>query len=55
MPLFKGPNSVGKNIKLETTAGRPRKQAIAIALNEKRQSTGMAKNAAKSIAARNLK
>jgi hypothetical protein len=35
MPLKKGFSraSIGKNIKMEEKAGRPRKQAIAIALN----------------------
>jgi hypothetical protein len=35
MPLKKGysRSSIGKNIKMEEKAGRPRKQAIAIALN----------------------
>jgi hypothetical protein len=35
MPLKKGysRSSIGKNIKMEEKAGRPKKQAIAIALN----------------------
>jgi hypothetical protein len=33
MPLLKGKKNVGRNIKTEETAGKPRKQAIAIALN----------------------
>ena len=35
MPLTKGysSKSIGKNIKMEEKAGRPKKQAIAIALN----------------------
>lgn len=35
MPLKKGysRNTIGKNIKMEEKSGRPRKQAIAIALN----------------------
>ena len=35
MPLKKGYSrtSIGKNIKMEEKAGRPKKQAIAIALN----------------------
>lgn len=35
MPLNKGKNNkaVGQNIKTEEAAGKPRKQAIAIALN----------------------
>lgn len=39
MPLDKSGSkkSVGKNIKTEMKAGRPQKQAIAIALNVKRE------------------
>jgi hypothetical protein len=33
MPLLKGKANVGRNIKTEEAAGKPRKQAIAIALN----------------------
>lgn len=33
MPLKKGKKNIGKNIKTEIAAGKPRKQAIAIALN----------------------
>jgi hypothetical protein len=33
MPLFKGKKNIGKNIKTEIAHGKPRKQAIAIALN----------------------
>ena len=35
MPLTKGysSKSIGKNIKMEEKAGKPRKQAVAIALN----------------------
>lgn len=36
MPLYKGKANVGRNIKTEIAAGKPRKQAIAIALNVKR-------------------
>lgn len=38
MPLKKGysRSSIGKNIKMEEKAGRPKKQAIAIALNTAR-------------------
>ena len=40
MPLKKGYSrtSIGKNIKMEEKAGRPKKQAIAIALNVARES-----------------
>lgn len=34
MPLLKGKKNIGRNIKTEEAAGRPRKQAIAIALSE---------------------
>lgn len=39
MPLDKSGSdeSVGKNIKAEKAAGKPQKQAIAIALNTKRE------------------
>jgi len=39
MPLIKStsPKAVGTNIKTELAAGKPRKQAIAIALNTQRQ------------------
>jgi hypothetical protein len=39
MPLVKGksPKSIGKNIKTELAAGRPKAQAVAIALNTARQ------------------
>lgn len=39
MPLINSSSSiaVGKNIKTEETAGRPRKQAIAIALSTQRR------------------
>jgi hypothetical protein len=33
MPLLKGKKNIGKNIKTEIAVGKPRKQAIAIALN----------------------
>jgi cation transport regulator ChaB len=33
MPLYKGKKNIGRNIKTEMAAGKPRKQAIAIALN----------------------
>lgn len=34
MTLYKGKQNIGRNIKTEEAAGRPRKQAIAIALSE---------------------
>ena len=39
MPLVKGktPKSISKNIKTEMAAGRPQKQAVAIALNTARK------------------
>jgi hypothetical protein len=37
MPLFAGKKNIGKNIKTEEAAGRPRKQAIAIALSVARR------------------
>lgn len=42
MPLKKGSSdkTIGENIKREEQAGRPRKQAIAIAMNEARKSGG---------------
>lgn len=33
MPLLKGKKNVGRNIKTEMAAGKPQKQAVAIALN----------------------
>lgn len=33
MPLLKGKENIGHNIKTEEAAGKPRKQAIAIALH----------------------
>lgn len=33
MPLLPGEGNIGRNIKTEEQAGRPRKQAIAIALH----------------------
>lgn len=33
MPLYKGKKNIGKNIKTEMKHGKPRKQAIAIALS----------------------
>jgi hypothetical protein len=39
MPLIKSasPKAVGRNIKTEMAAGKPQKQAVAIALNTQRQ------------------
>lgn len=33
MPLLPGKKNIGKNIKKEEAAGKPKKQAVAIALN----------------------
>jgi hypothetical protein len=38
MPLKKGKKNIGKNIKKEMKAGKPRKQAIAIALSVAKKS-----------------
>ena len=38
MPLLPGKAGIGTNIKTEVAAGKPRKQAIAIALNVARKS-----------------
>lgn len=43
MPLFKGKANIGKNISTEVSAGKPRKQAIAIALNVAGKSKAKAK------------
>ena len=37
MPLLAGKKNIGKNIKTEQAAGRPHKQAIAIALSVARK------------------
>jgi len=37
MPLLKGKKNIGKNIKTEIAHGKPRKQAIAIALSVARE------------------
>ncbi len=36
MPLLKGKKNMGRNIKTEMAAGKPQKQAVAIAYSEKR-------------------
>ena len=41
MPLLKGKENVGRNIETEENAGKPRKQAIAIALHTERAKDGM--------------
>lgn len=38
MPLLPGKENIGRNIQTEEAAGRPRKQAIAIALDTARRS-----------------
>jgi hypothetical protein len=38
MPLKKGKKNIGKNIETEEAAGKPKKQAIAIALDVARKS-----------------
>lgn len=38
MPLKPGKKNIGKNIKTEEKAGKPKKQAVAIALNVARKS-----------------
>jgi len=40
VPLLKGKKNIGKNIKTEESAGKPRKQAIAIALNVAKKGKG---------------
>ena len=49
MPLKKGYSrtSIGKNIKMEEKAGRPKKQAVAIALNVAREAAMKAGNPSK--------
>jgi hypothetical protein len=37
MPLLKGKKNIGKNIKTELAHGKPKKQAIAIALSVSRK------------------
>jgi hypothetical protein len=38
MPLLKGKKNIGHNIKEEEMAGKPKRQAVAIALNVARKS-----------------
>lgn len=38
MPLLPGKKAIGANIKREIAAGKPRKQAVAVALNVARKS-----------------
>lgn len=38
MPLLKGKKNIGKNIRTEIAHGKPRKQAIAIALSVAKKS-----------------
>jgi hypothetical protein len=47
MPLVKSgsPEAVGKNIKAEMKAGKPKKQAVAIALNVERDNAKGARKA----------
>jgi len=47
MPLIKSKSkeAVGKNIEAETDAGKPRKQAIAIALETQRRAKGKKRKA----------
>ena len=37
MPLLKGKKNIGRNIRTEIAAGKPRKQAVAIALDVARR------------------
>ena len=37
MPLLKGKKNIGKNIKTKLASGKPKKQAIAIALSVSRK------------------
>jgi hypothetical protein len=44
MPLLKGKKNIGRNIKTEMAHGKPRKQAIAIALSVARKTNKTTKN-----------
>lgn len=37
MPLYEGKKNIGRNIKTEMKAGKPQRQAIAIALSKARE------------------
>jgi hypothetical protein len=47
MPLLKGKANIGKNIETEEAAGKPHKQAIAIALSEAGESKSKKKGHSK--------
>lgn len=50
MPLYSGKENIGRNIKTEETAGRPHKQAVAIALHvagEGKKKPGVKKHSGK--------
>lgn len=57
MPLMKSPSkkAVGKNIKTEMKAGKPQKQAIAIALDVQRRAKKATKPRAKAPAKPKIK
>lgn len=45
MPLYKGKKNIGKNIETEQAAGKPHKQAVAIALSVAQQSNRLKERA----------
>ena len=47
MPLLKGKENIGRNIKTEVTRGKSRKQAIAIAMDVARRRSGIMENMSK--------